>query len=110
MTRVSDSTLYGNEYLITDVLSDLTAAIFEADSTGNVNTFRQNLQVDYVDRLIDIVGVNGGSGYDNLSKAAALSNLRRIERMAKSRSGGDSQTQAHAEYLAYLIESALETS
>ncbi|HEX2723862.1 MAG TPA: zinc-dependent metalloprotease, partial [Gemmatimonadaceae bacterium] len=51
-TRITDSRLYGNEYPLSEVMADLTAAIFDADARGNVNTFRQNLQLEYVNRLV----------------------------------------------------------
>ena len=108
LTRISDTTLYGNEYRLTDFMTDLTDAIFEADAGEDINTFRQNLQTEYVNRLIGIVGVEGDSDYDYLSQSVALANLRRIEGMARARSRGDAQTRAHAAYLAFLIEKALE--
>ncbi len=108
LTRISDTALYGNEYGLAEFMFELTDAIFEADAAADVNTFRQNLQTDYVKRLIAIVDVEGGSGYNNLSQSVALANLRNIERLASSRSGGDAQTRAHSQYLVFLIERALE--
>ena len=55
MTRITDSRLYGNQYPLAEVMSDLTSAIFDADASGNVNTFRQNLQMEYVNRLVAII-------------------------------------------------------
>ena len=50
MTRITDARLYGNEYPLADVMADLTDAIFSADLRGDVNTFRQNLQLEYTYR------------------------------------------------------------
>jgi hypothetical protein len=108
MARISDTTLYGNEYRLTDFMTDLTDAIFEADAGEDISTFRQNLQVEYVKRLIGMVGIEEGSEYDYLSQSVALANLRRIERLTRARSRGGAQTRAHTAYLAYLIEKALE--
>jgi hypothetical protein len=54
MLRLTDSRTYGNEYSVADMVSDLTGTIFNADARGSVNSYRQNLQVDYVKRLIGI--------------------------------------------------------
>ena len=51
-TRITDSRTYGNEYALTEMMSDLTSAVFDVDARTNVNV-RQNLQLDYVNRLAD---------------------------------------------------------
>lgn len=108
LVRISDTALYGNEYGLAELGDDLTAAIFDADAEGDVNSFRQNLQIDYVERLIEILGAEDESAFDHLSQAMALANLRRIERLAKGRTSGNASTRAHADYLTFLIERALE--
>ena len=109
LARISDTKLYGNEYGLAEVMGDLTHAIFAADSSADVSTFRQNLQIDYVKRLIVIIGIDGTSAYDYLSQSAALSNLRAIEQLTQGRKGGTAETRAHANYVQFLIEKALET-
>src|SRR5690625_5957755 len=52
LQRITDSGLYGNEYSLADVMGDLTSAIFDADAGRSVNSFRRNLQTEYVGRLL----------------------------------------------------------
>ena len=55
--RIVDSELYGNQYkLYAMMMTDLNNAIFKADiANGNVNSFRQNLQIHYTKKLISMV-------------------------------------------------------
>lgn len=105
LARITDSTLYGNEYSVDAFLADLTDAIFKTDLTENVNTFRQNLQLEYVDRLIAIVH---GDKYDPISQSMALNRLRWVEKNTKIRRSDSLLTQAHREHLLYKIEEALD--
>ncbi len=56
LNRIVDSELYGNEYKLGTFMTDLNDAIFKADQYTNVNSFRQNLQLNYVGKLIDMIG------------------------------------------------------
>jgi hypothetical protein len=113
LKRMTDSSLYGNEYSVTAMLGDLSDAIFDDDLRGPVDTIRQNLQLEYVDRLLAIVesghaGASAPSPYDVPSRAAAYAQLRTIDdMMAKSRKA-NAETDAHRQYLRYQIESRLE--
>lgn len=110
MTRITDSRQYGNEYPLTEVMGDLTKAIFAADLRGNVNTFRQQLQLEYVNRLASITTAPATAPFDYPSRSAALANLRTIERMLRTRSAGNAETQAHTRHVLFVIEKALKTS
>ncbi|WP_262695543.1 zinc-dependent metalloprotease [Kordiimonas aquimaris] len=104
MQRMSDSALYGNNYSVTEVLSDLTKAVFEDDSRTAVNSHRQELQTMYVKGLINIFN---GAAYNNIARSNAFSNLKSIRNnMARWR--GDAATRAHRDHIAYLINKALE--
>jgi hypothetical protein len=113
LKRMTDSRLYGNEYSVTAMLGDLSDAIFADDLRGPVDTIRQNLQLEYVDRLLAIVesgraGASTPSPYDVPSRAAAYQQLQAIDgMMAKSRKT-NAETSAHREYLRYQIASRLE--
>jgi hypothetical protein len=107
MKRMTDSRLYGNKYAVSEMVTDLTNGIFETDLNGNVNTFRQNLQINYVEMLASIVGEK--SAHDNISKSAALSNLKRIQtQMRTALAKGDADTKAHREHIIFIIEQALD--
>ncbi|MFB2119431.1 zinc-dependent metalloprotease [Parapedobacter sp. 2B3] len=105
LTRISNSSLYGNEYSVTDVMKDLTNHIFAADLSGHVNLIRQNLQTDYVQALIGILEAK--TGYDHASKAAALVTLTDLKGKLGGANGADAQTAAHRQSLRFMIEQAL---
>ncbi|HUF66163.1 MAG TPA: zinc-dependent metalloprotease [Gemmatimonadaceae bacterium] len=108
LTRMTDSRQYGNEYPVTEMMSDLTRAIFAADLVGSVNTFRQQLQLEYVSRLAAIITPPASSGFDYPSKSAALANLQSIQRMLRAKSGGNAETVAHTRHVLFAIDKALK--
>jgi hypothetical protein len=108
MLRLSDSRLYGNKYSVGEMLGDLTKAIFDEDLNGNVNTFRQVLQINYTERLIAITGLKGNSRHDEISKARATAQLQEIYRKLKSSTGVDKDGKDHRNYVLTLIEKALD--
>jgi hypothetical protein len=104
--RMVDSRLYGNSYSLDQMLSDLTNSIFKADINTSVNSFRQNLQIEYSRQLIDMVSGKDQGQYMHTVVAAVVYNLKEIKKMAAS-PGGDLSTLAHKEYLSTLITNAL---
>lgn len=106
MKRLTDSRTYGNSYAAADMVSDLTSAIFNADARGNVNTFRQNLQIAYVTRLI---GILESDNHDHISKSAALLNLQEIRTMMGNKGRVNNETRAHAAHIRLLIDKTLES-
>ncbi|MFC3198681.1 zinc-dependent metalloprotease [Parapedobacter deserti] len=109
LSRVSNSSLYGNEYSVAEVMHDLTANIFDADLAGSVSLIRQNLQTDYVAALSSILEAK--TGYDHASKAAALATLTAIKaKLNGASSGSDLQTSAHRKNLQFLIDKSLSVN
>ena len=106
LTRINNSTLYGNTYTAADVISDITNAVFAADLKTNVNLYRLNLQTEYVKGLASIVSAPV-SPYDNASKAAMYLALKRIKGMLATAISTDEQTKAHRANLNFLIDKAL---
>lgn len=104
LKRLTDSSLYGNEYSVAAMLGELTGAIFEADLKGNVNSYRQNLQVSYMKRLTAIIKDKAAS---HQAQAAAFANLERIQGWMKKSRKGNAETRAHRDYLSYAIDQAL---
>ncbi len=102
--RLSDTNLYGNNYSPSEMLNDLTNAIFLEDQNTSVNSMRQNLQTFYVRRLLMILSLDY---YDEISAAAAYSSLRKIEKIVKKR-GKDPATDTHRQFVSWLIESGLD--
>jgi Met-zincin len=106
LQRINTSSLYGNSYSVADVMGDLTTAIFKEDLKTNVNLYRQNLQTEYVRRLVAIVSAPPGA-YDYPSVAAAVSTLRKIKLLLASAVSSNEQTRAHRANLVFLIDKAL---
>jgi len=109
LERMTDTRLYGNEYTLASYMEDLTNDIFAADADGNVNTFRQNLQVAYVEALAGVIGEAGNERYDHVAQSAALQSLRQVEDMIGGKRGVNAETQAHTDHVLHLIEKATST-
>lgn len=107
--RMSDTALYGNEYSLEEMMSDLTAGIFDADIKRDVNSYRRNLQTEYVEQLIKMSGLEKASQYDHLAKAAALFELNKVKRMVDN-SRGDQASKVHKFYLTDRISRAFHKS
>ncbi len=106
LQRITDSELYGNEYPLATFMTDLNNAIFKADIYGNVNSFRQNLQIEYTNMLIDMLTGKKKGSYTNASKSMALYNLKKIRIMAAP--SGNISSKAHKQHLRTLIDNALK--
>ncbi|WP_340105071.1 zinc-dependent metalloprotease [Rhodohalobacter sp. 8-1] len=105
MKRITDSRTYGNTYNVAEVVGDLTSAIFDADAAGNVNTFRQNLQIQYIEGLIAVIG---SDSHDRIAKSAALYNLQNIRGMMESKRNANTESRAHAAHVILAIDKALD--
>ena len=105
--RVTDARLYGNAYPLSEVMADLTAAVFDADARGDVNTFRQNLQVEYVTRLAALLA-DEEDAFDSIAQSQGLAQLRRVDALLAAAPRASAETQAHREHLRFLIERALD--
>ena len=105
--RLTDSRLYGNQYSAAQMMAELTDAVFAADARGNVNTFRQNLQLDYATQLAAMVRGPGAASYDYVSKSAAVASLKRIQAQAAV-PAGDAETRAHRQHLSLVVTQALD--
>ena len=101
--RITDTTLYGNDYEIYEFFNDLNNSIFEEDLNFEVSYVRKNLQTTYVRRLINILAADY---YDEITTAAAYDSLRKIEKMMKKNSR-DPGTKAHRSLILWIIDSGL---
>jgi len=110
LKRLTDSALYGNEYSVAEMMTDLTAAIFNADMASEVNSFRQNLQAEYVGRLVTVTVAGNAAGYDQPSRAMALYTLQNLRRDLQAKTAGDVASHAHRASLINTIDKALDTT
>ena len=105
LSRINSSGLYGNTYSVAAVMNDLVNALFADDLRTNVNLYRQNIQTEFVKGAANIV--NAPAGYDNASKAAAYSALRKLKSQLATAVSPNEQTRAHRSQLVFLIDKAL---
>ena len=106
LMRILDSGLYGNTYDLDEYMRDLTKAIFRADLRTGVNTYRQNLQLMYVEALIK--ALDDKSRLNMVAQSVVLDQLRRIDRAQRDAALPDGLTGAHRAHIRHLIEVALE--
>jgi len=100
MQRIMDSALYGNEVSFDEVLETLTTAICAGDDPAKpVSVMRQNLQLEYVTRLVNIAHTG------NYNHAIQSSALYQIERM---RNMNFANTPAHQLAIKYRIRRGLD--
>ncbi len=107
LQRIVDSELYGNEYKLQEYMSDLNKAIFNADINTSVNSFRQNLQLQYTNMLIDMLTGKSNGRFSNVAKSMAIYNLKTIRKFAANNLG-DLATKAHKTHLKTLIDNAMK--
>jgi len=107
--RITDSELYGNQYKLSEVIADLTNAVFKDDLSAPVNSFRQNLQAEYVNHLIQIFKADAGSRYNYASQALAYNQLQNIEKMLTANVSQDNDTKIHRQSILFRIKKAMET-
>jgi len=106
LTRINNSSLYGNTYSSAEMINDLTNAVFAADLKTNVNLYRLNLQTEYVKGLAAITTAPV-TPYDNASKASIYNTLKKIKGMLATAVSTDEQTRAHRANLVFLIDKAI---
>lgn len=107
LQRINNSGLYGNSYSTANLTTDLNKYFFADDLTTNVNLYRINLQTEYVKALAAIATSPLPNAYDNASKAAALSSLKKIKSMLGAAVSANEQTRAHRTNLNFIIDKAL---
>ncbi|SKB06828.1 protein of unknown function [Prosthecobacter debontii] len=101
--RILDTALYGNEVPLGQVMSSLTQAIFEGDPATGPGSLRQDLQSEYVDRLLRIVN---SSSYLPAAQATAFGQIETIR--AKLDAAPLQATPTHAAFLKYKIKRGLD--
>lgn len=107
LQRISDSELYGNQYKLSEFMTDLNNAVFKNDIYGSVNSFRQNLQTQYTKMLLSMVNGKSKNRFTNAAKAMALYNLKNIKSWV-SNGTGNIATRAHKNQLKLLITNTLK--
>jgi hypothetical protein len=104
LDRLQDSRRYGGTYSAAEYMRDLTRIMYAADVGGEPNTYRQNLQVAYLQRLI---ALTSDPSVSPASRSAALAAINDV----KGRVGpawlpdlfGSREARAHRAHLRLLI-------
>jgi len=107
LQRIIDSSHYGNQYEIGEMMTDLTSAIFDADMKGIVTYYRQGLQAEYVDRLGRIVNNDSVEQYDHASRAIVFFTLTELKKKLERKSTKDNSTNGHTRLLLHSIDRLL---
>jgi hypothetical protein len=107
LQRITNSRLYGNQYSVASMMSDLQKGIFSADIATNVNVYRQYLQTYFVRQLISITD-SQNQQFDDVSKAAALYTLKKIKTQLTAAVSANEETKAHRANLLFIINNRLE--
>jgi hypothetical protein len=106
LQRITDASMYGNQYKLDEYMNDLTNSIIDEDLGGKVSTVRQNIQIEYVKNLINVIQ---GKNYDYVSQSNALAQLQSIKKKEAVAVSPDGLTKNHRAHLVFLINKALET-
>ena len=110
LQRLVDTQRYGGQYSAHEMLQTLSDGLFAADLAGNVNSYRQNVQIEYVGML---EAAMASDKYSHNIKAAMYAQLRQLSDSLAAKIGANGYamlndaTQAHANYLDFTLRKAL---
>ncbi len=104
LARIIDSSLYGNDYSLDEFMKALHAAILTGDPAAGVNSFREALQIEYIEQLIKLSGLEAKSSAPRAARSEAILLL---EQLAQN-PGVPQSPQRHARYIERRITKALE--
>jgi hypothetical protein len=110
LQRLTDTQTYGGEYSVIEMLETLTKGVFAADLDGNVNSYRQNLQVEFVNMVLAAMNLEANG--HNIRSALFSQLLKLGEALQSKIQGSDfaalsAATQAHTRYLDFILRKAL---
>lgn len=103
--RILDSALYGNAYPLHAVMHDLTSVIMSGEGQAEISTLRQDLQLEYVDRLLNIVK---SKAHHPAAQSIALFELQGIEKSFGAQQPAVEANQAHIAHVLFKIKQGLD--
>ena len=106
LQRINNTSLYGNEYSVVDVMNDLVKGIFDADLNTNVNVYRKYLQISFVKGAASLLAPT--APLDDVSKSAALYTLKKLRTKLATAVSPNEDTKAHRSHLLFLVDKALK--
>jgi hypothetical protein len=105
LQRITNTSLYGNQYSAAAVMNDLVKNVFDADINGNVNVYRQYLQTSFVKTTAQLVE---NPALDQVSKSAVFYTLKKLKSKLAVATAGNEETKAHRANMVFIIEKALK--
>jgi Met-zincin/Domain of unknown function (DUF5117) len=107
LQRITNTSLYGNQYSVAEVMNDLVKNVFDADLSGNVNVYRQYLQTSFVKTTAQLLD---NPAVDQVSKSALYYTLKKLKIKLTAATIGNEETKAHRAAMIFIIEKALKTN
>jgi predicted Zn-dependent protease len=107
LQRITNTSLYGNQYSVAEVMSDLVKNVFDADLSGNVNVYRQYLQTSFVKSGVQLLD---NAALDQVSKSSLYYTLKKMKTKLAAATVGNEETKPHRSAMIFLIEKALKTN
>lgn len=101
LRRLLDSSLYGKVFSLEEYFMKLTRIMFNSDLKKDVNTFRKNLQIAYVRRVIKMLSESSDLPVVTKVVFGELNQMKKVFTKMK-----DTE---HSKYLVFLIDTGLET-
>lgn len=114
LRRMTDNYYFGNSMSALEYMNTLTDAVFKQDLNQLPSTHRRQLQINYVERLMELMKWMGGKGLDPISKTAIHKQLVQVNSwMSASMPKLDNaaqleQLKAHRDYLRLLLDQFLD--
>jgi hypothetical protein len=105
--RILDSSLYGNELSLSEVMQTLSLGIFTGDDVSGPNTQRQNLQSEYVDRLLHITN---NDSFLPAAQSIAYAEIEFIKAQLNTQPAFKDAGVSHKKFLLYKIKRGLDES
>lgn len=105
LKRVLDSGLYGSEVPLAEVMQKLTLGIFTGDPDAGPDSIRQNLQSDYLDRLLKMVS---STAWMPAVQAVAFAEIERVRAQLDSLPAFKSGGVGHQRFLLHKIRRGLK--
>ncbi len=106
LQRVNNTRLYGNEYGVVEIMSDLVKGIFDADINTNVNVYRRYVQISFVKGAASLLAPT--APLDDVSKSATLYTLKKLRTKLAAAVSPNEDTKAHRAHLLFIIDKALK--
>jgi len=105
LLRMVEIEAMGGEYLVDEYFPDLTEMIFSDDLFGTVNTYRKELHMSYLTRLLELINAKNGNA---VIQAEALGQVLDLQSQIKKAADKNDKSKAHKLVMLHYIEKKLD--